>query len=386
MQTIEASAELAARAAVAAGMSRLADLTGLDSVGIPAFSSVRPGAEPGNQTITGGKGITPLAARVSAMMEAVERHCGERRGRVGTFATWTQASESVPTLDPRRLILSDNHTWTADSVMEWWPARELFTGCTALVPAAAVLNPYRLSPWLFVPSSNGLAAGNTLPEALAHALLEVIERDAVSFGETLGDGRELLLNTVDDRECAELIGRFRAAGLDLRVRVMSYDVQLPTFHALLDDPVSRDPMLINGGFGCHPSPRVGLARALTEAALSRATVVAGAREDLDREQVKRQIGYDALKKAFESWFAPPVLGLAFGELAECATDNIHDDLSGILNALRQAGFQEAYAVDLTLPDIGVAVVRTIVPGLELYHVDRGRMGPRLRQRLGKNRP
>ena len=57
-----------------AGISRIADITGLDRIGIPVFSSIRPSAETGAISIYNGKGLTPTQARISAIMEGIERY------------------------------------------------------------------------------------------------------------------------------------------------------------------------------------------------------------------------------------------------------------------------------------------------------------------------
>jgi YcaO-like protein with predicted kinase domain len=65
----------------AAGVTRVADITGLDRIGIPVFSSIRPSAEGGAISVYNGKGTTAEEARVSAMMEAIERYSAEFHDR-----------------------------------------------------------------------------------------------------------------------------------------------------------------------------------------------------------------------------------------------------------------------------------------------------------------
>src|SRR5512137_576024 len=65
----------------AAGITRVADITNLDRVGIPVFSSIRPMADKGAISVYNGKGASPVEARVSAMMEGVERYSSEVRNR-----------------------------------------------------------------------------------------------------------------------------------------------------------------------------------------------------------------------------------------------------------------------------------------------------------------
>jgi len=66
----------------AAGITRVADITNLDRIGIPVFSSIRPMADRGAISVYNGKGATPTEAKVSAMMEGLERYSAELRDRV----------------------------------------------------------------------------------------------------------------------------------------------------------------------------------------------------------------------------------------------------------------------------------------------------------------
>jgi len=44
----------------AAGITRVADITNLDRIGIPVFSSIRPMADRGAVSVYNGKGATPV--------------------------------------------------------------------------------------------------------------------------------------------------------------------------------------------------------------------------------------------------------------------------------------------------------------------------------------
>ena len=81
----------------------MADITNLDRIGIPVFSSIRPMAEKGAISVYNGKGATPTEARVSAMMEGLERYSGEVRDRQLTMAGLLPSDGA---LDPRELILA----------------------------------------------------------------------------------------------------------------------------------------------------------------------------------------------------------------------------------------------------------------------------------------
>src|SRR6185369_13474975 len=64
-----------APAARKAGITRIADLTGLDTLGVPVFAAVRPMGK--SLSTQQGKGISAAAARVSALMESLETFSAE---------------------------------------------------------------------------------------------------------------------------------------------------------------------------------------------------------------------------------------------------------------------------------------------------------------------
>ncbi len=65
----------------AAGITRVADITNLDRIGIPVFSCIRPTAESGAITVYNGKGATVEESRISAIMEGIERYSSELHDR-----------------------------------------------------------------------------------------------------------------------------------------------------------------------------------------------------------------------------------------------------------------------------------------------------------------
>ena len=58
-----------------AGITRLADITGLDWIGMPVYQAIRPNSR--NLSVAQGKGLTRAQAQVSALMESLECFHGE---------------------------------------------------------------------------------------------------------------------------------------------------------------------------------------------------------------------------------------------------------------------------------------------------------------------
>src|SRR5580692_11826306 len=64
-----------APAAKRAGITRIAELTGLDTLGIPVFAAIRPMGK--SLSTQQGKGLSRDAARISALMESLETFSAE---------------------------------------------------------------------------------------------------------------------------------------------------------------------------------------------------------------------------------------------------------------------------------------------------------------------
>lgn len=140
------------------------------------------------QLACSGKGMTLQAAVTSALGEAIERYSGMNwDNREIIYAR--RRDLSAATLDPRDLVLyrPDQYgelpyaPYSDNSVMGWVHAQSLVTNQPVLVPALAIFLSYDVQApdeFLFPITSNGLAAGPTLLDAILSASFEVIERDA----------------------------------------------------------------------------------------------------------------------------------------------------------------------------------------------------------------
>jgi len=358
----------------ATGITRIADITGLDRVGIPVFSCIRPAAADGAISVYNGKGATPLAARVSAIMEGIERYSAEVVGQPVTNARFADLGAGVA-VDPVDLVLPEYAD--PDAPLPWVEGRDLVSGDSVLLPAHAVFHPLPYgTPRLFRTSTNGIASGNTLEEAIFHALAEVIERDAWSIVESTRDAGPAVTGAIHPT-VRTLLDRFANANVPVVLREITSDVGVPTIAAVADDPVLRDPALLVIGMGTHTNPAVACLRALTEVAQSRATQIHGAREDTTTGDLRRTIGYDRARRLNRYWFEA-ARTIEAGVVPALDTDDFLDDIRLVCDRLRGVGLDRVYAVDLTRPECGVPVVRVVVPGLECFAMDTERRGDRCR--------
>jgi len=366
-----------------AGVTRVADITRLDRVGIPVFSSIRPSAGEGAISVYNGKGASKEQARASAIMEALERYSGELRGDPLVRKGVEEMLSSENAIDPRELILPQvSLMHVMYQRLAWVKGWDLIEGEDIFVPASAVFHPYSSMEDMpiFRSNTNGLASGNTMEEAVLHGLCEIIERDAWSLVEV----RRKVQGDIDpprkDAIISSLLSKFELQGIEVHLKDLTSDVGFPTFAAAADDVRLADPALLTLGIGTHLNPRITVIRALTEVAQSRLTQIHGAREDTIHADANRRLGYERMKNMNKMWFSSAPDSTPLEDYDALDTPDLLDDIGIVLGRLRENGFKRAIAVDLTRKELEVPVVRMIVPGMEVNALDEERVGRRLRGR------
>jgi ribosomal protein S12 methylthiotransferase accessory factor len=223
----------------------------------------------------------------------------------------------------------------------------------------------------FAASTNGLASGNHMLEALSHGICEVVERDATSvwyqWGRTARDRTRVDLSTITHECCREALNKLEQAGMAVAVWDTTTDVAVPSFYCMVLDKVSSDAHPGEGA-GCHPASHIALVRALTEAAQVRATYIMGSRDDLSRDEYHASAIGEKLHNAWTLMDCEAPMR-DFREVPSHEFDSFEDDLCWTLERLQASGVEQVIAVDLTKPEFGLPVVRVVVPGLESPHDD-----------------
>jgi putative methanogenesis marker protein 1 len=371
----------------AAGITRVADITSLDRIGIPVFSCIRPTAEDGAITVYNGKGATVEESRISAIMEGIERYSAEAHDRVIRTALFQELEGREPVINPEDLILPEGAV--LDRYMSWYQGYDIINNETLWVPAFAVFHP--VPPrhrGVFRTNSNGLASGNTIEEAIFHALSEVIERDAWSLVETTRNTGPAVVG-IDDPVINDMQKKFADAQVEVTIRDITSDIGIPTIAAVADDVLLKDPSLLTIGIGTHTCARIAVMRALTEVAQSRLTQIHGAREDTTLADLRKKMGYERAKRINGYWYRDNGT-VDYATITSSDTDDFLQDIQNIITALAKKGLDRVIVIDLTREEIGIPVVRVIVPGLEVFAMDPERRGERVKHakdhRLSRAKP
>ncbi|AUB55709.1 hypothetical protein BK008_02510 [Methanobacterium sp. MZ-A1] len=366
-----------------AGVTRIAEITHLDRIGIPVYSAIRPGAAEGAVSIYAGKGATKPQAKASAMMEAFERYSAEKQESDDEKIICGSLQEMDECIDPLSLILPAKSRDTAKIDIDWVKAIDAGNDTECLVPANAVYHPYQSTNGisLFKSSTNGLASGNVLEEAVFHGITEVVERDAWSiFEATRQPKMEVDCTDTENPLIRDVLSKFRKAGVEVKLVDLTADVEITTMAAVSDDTVLKDPALLTLGVGTHLDPEVAALRALTEVAQSRATQIHGTREDTTRAVFMRKAGYERMKRINRHWFGESQGTITLSDIENKSQKSFKDDIETSLELLEKCGFDNVLYTDLTRPEIQIPVVRVIIPGMEVYSVDSERVGKRLLRR------
>ena len=162
------------------GITRLANVTGLDYLGIPVFMAVRPNAR--SLSVSQGKGLDNDAASASAFMEAVESEHAERIERPMKMASYAALKEEAFVAAPGQLPRATRTRLQPDYKIPWIEGRDIASAESIWVPFELVHADFRkpslAGTGFFATSSNGLASGNHRLEAICHGICEAIERDA----------------------------------------------------------------------------------------------------------------------------------------------------------------------------------------------------------------
>lgn len=334
------------------GITRIADVTGLDRLGIPVWMAYRPCGK--TLSVSQGKGLSARAAQCSAVMESIELWYAENAVLPAFEAT---AIELNLPYDATLIARSPSSMWSEYAKALWCRASILGSHDDTFLPISSVLLEVETTnvwePLTQLGNSNGLAAGNSVAEASVHALYELIERHCVvGYSRRARSAEEIIdLSSIRPRALRSLLDQIASGGGRLEVDDISLPWTPPAYFSYLwvDDQTP-----IFAGSGCHSDPSVAMARAITEAAQSRLTHISGARDDLAadsysvrsrRPHREAQVG----EQAFQ--------GVSY------AREDMNDELAVLVESVTSQTGQPILRVVLTPDEQPFAVVHLVSPGL-----------------------
>lgn len=341
---------------------------------------------------SGGKGKGEAQARTSALAESIERYAGvfqgdEARLRARFKDLGPAAIHPNACMLYSRRQLENRARWNAagsrftwvpepfdeDREIEWSPAWSLTRDEFRYIPTAYVYYGYaHQHPAGFTrPDANGCAAGNSKEEAILQGFMELVERDSVALWWYNRLRKPAVdLASFDEPYFAEMAAYYRSLKLDLWVLDLTGDLGVPAFAAVTRRTGAEAESLMFG-FGAHFDPRLGVLRALTELnQLFPAVLTGGLDKEIDADAI-RWLQTATLED--QPYLAPDetLPARTQADYPRLWSDDLHTDVMRCVEIARQQGL-ETLVLDQTRPDLGLDVVKVIVPGLRHFWA---RFGP-----------
>lgn len=352
------------------GITRVANVTGLDRIGVPVVMVCRPNSR--SVAVSQGKGLTLNAARASGIMEAIELHRAENIASSLSLGSERELVRSGALIATERLPKRRHSRFTPCLPILWIEGLELISGGRIWLPYECVsMNatlPFPSGSGCFLATSNGLASGNCPMEAVSHAICEIVERDSTALWRASGgeNSTERLvdLSTVDDQACLEVLTKCNSAGVGALVWDITSDVRLPAFAALITEDRQACPLSATAiGYGCHVEKGIALLRALTEAVQSRLTFISGARDDLFRAEYEDSPNVRAKVQSFVNMLGSKPTH-RFEDIVSRKHFSFDEDVTYELECLTAIGINQIAVLTLNHEGDPFSVVRVVIPGLE----------------------
>jgi ribosomal protein S12 methylthiotransferase accessory factor len=331
-----------------------------------------------------GKGRTDQQARASALGEAIERFSGAWQGdEARTSATYTSLGPDAA-IDPSTLLLFSERQFARrengkgqghmhfvprpfdpDETIDWSPVWSLTAGRHKHVPTSYLY--YGHSEQLQWANSNGNAAGTTLEDAILQGFFELVERDSIALWWYNRVRRPAIdLDSFDDPYFTRWRQVYRDLGRETWVLDLTSDLDVPVAVAVSRESGGGAENILFG-FGAHYDRRIAVSRALSEMNQFLPSLVRGGREGTDWHKVSDPEQLDWWQRATVG-NQPYLCPLDGPPVTAGAPPADRDLLDAVLRAQRliAAHGMELLVLDQTRPDVGLPVVKVMVPGLRHF--------------------
>lgn len=337
------------------GITRVANITGLDNIGIPVAIAIRPNSQ--HLSVAQGKGTTLTLAKISAIMESIESYHLENPPPPELQATYKQIQKHQQAISPRHFAHNPIQPENCETIkLAWAIGTNLINHTPLAVPySLTCLNttkPHADFTWLAI-SSNGIASGNTKTEATLHALYELIERDTLASWRQLPVSYypQIDINSIDTPHCQTMIANIHAADCHISIWELNTKIKIPAFYAVITDKTKQTGFY--AGSGAHLDKSIALARAITEAAQTRLTLISGSRDDIFPIHYQHSNTNHELAKSSSS-----------KNYNHCNPTQTQHSFEADLNYLimhLQKHSKNIICIDHTKPELDIPVIQMIIP-------------------------
>lgn len=336
-----------------------------------------------------GKGKSEAQARTSALCEALERYSGLFRGEEEQiFCSLKQLKDDA--VDPRTVMqfsemqYREREDWLArrsffrmvpvpfdeNALISWSPIWSWTEGRRKYLPTSLMYYGFPQSAessfaWA---DSNGAAAGSYFEDAALQGALELVERDAVAiWWANRLTRRNIDLDSLNDPFIDELKTFYSARNRTFWVLDVTSDLKVPVAVAVSQRETgpTRDIVM---GFGAHFDPRIAISRALTEMNQFMPAVLDIGEDGFTRYGIADHDAITWWKTATidnQPYLTSTLPGVRIENLPRAPTGSVTQLLLELFNRIEGKGL-EILILDQTRPDIGLPVVKIVVPGMRHF--------------------
>lgn len=359
------------------------------------FASIFDNSATLRQNIGGrsaGKGKTNIQAKTSAFCEAIERYSGVFQGdeiiKQGNYADiGSQAIHPNACMNFSQKQYETRQEWNANCPnflqvvpepfdekreIDWTPIWSLTHQEFKYLPTAYCYYGYPQSVkadcWA---DSNGCAAGNTLEEAILQGFMEVVERDSVALWWYNRLPRpKVNLDSFDEPYFQVLKDYYQTLRREFWVLDLTSDLNIPTF-VCISRRIDQEVEDIIFGFGTHFDPKIAILRAVTEINQSLLSVISvNADGSTKYSSSADRLVIDWWKTATlknQPYLIPDdsIVPKVYSDYPIFWSDNLLDDVMRCQQIIEKNNM-EMLVLDQTRPDIGLKVIKVVVPGMRLF--------------------
>ena len=339
-----------------------------------------------------GKGSTREQSEASALCEAIERYSGAFHGdEIRVRRRFIELARDDAAIHPNDAqLFSDHQLENATSInakghpynivpprldpdaeIEWTPVWSLTQRRHRYLPTSMLYSmpADQRGPSDSIADSNGCAAGNTLEEAILQGFYELVERDAFAiWWYNRLQVPAVDLSSFDDDYLASAAEYYGRCERNLWMLDVTSDIGVPAFVAVSRRPDAQTEDIIYGA-GAHADPRIAALRAICELNQCLTWLPRPGRSD-GRPMIDDPLAlswWETARLADCSWLAPaagkPLRKASHYSLIE-STDT-REDVERCRGLAESRGM-EFLVLDQTRPDIGMPVVRVVVPGMRHF--------------------
>ena len=340
---------------------------------------------------SGGKGKTTDQAKASALCEAIERYSGVFQGdEIRQLGRYLEMEDVA--IHPNACMNFSKHQyqtrqqWNAscpsffqkvpepfapEQEIDWTPVWSLTHQKFKYLPTAYCYYGYRKLPQPYCwADSNGTAAGNTREEAILQGFMELVERDSVAIWWYNRIQRPAVnLASFDEPYFQALKDYYKTIDRQLWVLDITSDLNIPTF-AAISRRIDRAEEDIIYGFGAHFDPKIAITRALTEVNQVLPAVLATGSDGKTEYRFSDPLAREwwNIATCQNQPYLVPDAKVPLKTAADYPHQESDDLLEEVMTCVDIAAQQglETLVLDQTRPDIGLNVVKVIIPGLRHF--------------------